>query len=321
MESTASPFFSIIIPLYNRRHRIDRAVHSVLAQSFTDWELIIVDDVSTDGSWEHIQTYTDPRIRVLRNAVNSERCISRNNGIAVAKGQFICFLDSDDHHLPHHLKALHDFMMEKGCPEAFFFSIAWDEDEQGNRKERHCPDFESCDPFTYLLRYTVNPQRWAVHRSVMQRHQFDPAINICEDMDTSLRMVAAGVPVFQLKERTTCYVAAADSFTHGASDKWERELANLERIFVRPELKGHLPSKETDRLRSMCHFHLAQRAFVNNDPARVRRHGMRSFLLCPKGYNGKTNRPLAVMLLYATPILGPLAQTLWQTAVRMRAAK
>lgn len=300
----AQPFFSIIIPLYNRLHRIDRAVNSVMAQSFTDWELIIVDDHSTDGSWMHIQSYTDPRITVMRNAVNSERCITRNNGIATAKGHYICFLDSDDHHLPDHLRSLHQLIEKQGYPKGFFFTNAWDEDEKSHRTERNCPDLESCDPFTYMLRYTVNPQRWAVHGDVMRQHLFDPEVNICEDMDTSLRMVAAGVPVFQLKERTTCYVAASDSFTHGASDKWERELANLQRIFARPALQGHLPKKETDRLISMCHYHLAQQAFRFNDNFGVWSHGIRSFLLSPKSYNGKANTSLATMLTYTFPILG-----------------
>jgi glycosyltransferase involved in cell wall biosynthesis len=304
MTTATAPFFSIIIPVYNRLHRIDGAVQSVLTQTFTDFELIMVDDGSSDGSWEHMQTYTDPRIRVFCNERNSERCITRNNGITQAKGQYICFLDSDDHHLPHHFEALHGFIMEKGSPEAFFFTNAYNENEQGERTERQCPDLESHDPLGYLLRYTVNPQRWAVHRAVMRQHLFDPAINICEDMDTSLRMVAAGVPVHQLKQRTTCYVAASDSFTHGASDKWERELANLQRIFARPELHGRLPRKETDRLLSMCHFHLAQKAFLMEDHPAVWRHGVHSFLLYPRSYNGRTNRPLLVMLLYALPWLG-----------------
>ena len=307
---TVIPFFSIIIPLYNRRHRIDLAVGSVLAQTFTDWELIIVDDGSTDGSWEHIQTYTDTRIRVLRNAENSERCITRNNGIAQAKGQYVCFLDSDDHHLPHHLESLHQCIIKQGSPKAFFFSNAYDEDEQGHRSERHCPDLEVCDPFTYFLRYTVNPQRWAVQREVMRQHLFDPEVNICEDMDTSLRMVAAGVPVFQLKERTTCYVAASDSFTHGASDKWERELANLQRIFARPALQGHLPKKETDRLISMCHYHLSIRAFEREERKAFYHHVFTSFSRCPSGYNGRTNSPMAVMACYMLPVVGPLLRKL-----------
>lgn len=305
-----NPFFSIVIPLYNRRHRIDKAVHSILAQTFTDWELIIVDDGSTDGSWEHIQTYTDPRIRVFRNPVNIERCVTRNNGIRESKGQYICFLDSDDHHLPEHLERLHVLIQKKGCPHAFFFTNAWNEDEDGNRSERHCPDYENYDPFTYFLRYTVNPQRWAVHRQVMAAHLFSPEVTICEDMDTSLRIVAADIPVFQLKERTTCYVAATDSFTHGASDKWERELSNLQRIITRPELQGKLPQRETNRLLSMEHYHLAIHAFEQRKSGEFYHHAIRSFLLCPAGYNGNTNRPLLILGLYMVPLVGRTVRTM-----------
>lgn len=77
------------------------------------------------------------------------------------------------------------------------------------------------------------------------------------------------------------------------------------RIFVRLSLKGHLSKKETDRLLRMCHFYLAQWAFV-------RSHSWRSFVFCPAGYNHRTNRPLAVMTCYMLPVLGPLLRKLVQ---------
>jgi len=298
------PFFSVIIPVYNRIGRIDGAVNSMLSQTFIDWELIIVDDGSTDGTWEHIQTYEDKRIHVIHNAVNSERCVTRNNGILHSSGLYICFLDSDDHHLPEHLEKLHRFINQEGRPEAFFFTDAWNEDEDGNRTERHCPTFVNHDPFTYFLRYTVNPQRWAVHRNVMRKHLFDPEVNICEDMDTSLRMVADGVRIFQLRERTTCYVAASDSFTHGASNKWERELMNLERIFKKPHLVGKLKRKETNILKSMCHFHIGQKALLEANRTKTIWHGLLSFILCPEGYNKKTNKSLVFSITYSLPVIG-----------------
>ena len=309
MESK-SPFFSVIIPVYNRETRLAKALQSLNEQTFRDFETIIIDDASTDNSFDVAHGFDLPNKTVVRNETNSERCISRNRGIGLAKGEYICFLDSDDYHLPEHFEKLHRLIVGKGKPEAFFFSNAWNETETGERSSRYCPDYESVDPFVYFLRYTVNPQRWAVHRNIMQLHLFDPEVTIAEDMDTSLRMVADGVPVYQLKERTSVYVAASDSFTHGASNKWERELENIKRIFAKPELKGKLPRWETNRLLSMCHYHLAARANENGRKAAMYKHGIKSFFLYPASYNGSTNKPLFVMMVYGLPILGCLIRNM-----------
>jgi glycosyltransferase involved in cell wall biosynthesis len=101
------PFFSIIIPTYNRAHIIKRPIDSILAQTFKDWELIIVDDGSTDDTKEIIESYKDPRIRYVWQE-NQERSASRNHGIELAKGEWICFQDSDDEYLPEHLQVLYD---------------------------------------------------------------------------------------------------------------------------------------------------------------------------------------------------------------------
>ncbi|MFN8339053.1 MAG: glycosyltransferase family 2 protein [Saprospiraceae bacterium] len=101
------PFFSIIIPTYNRAHTIRRPINSILAQTFTDWELIIVDDGSTDDTQEIVESYKDPRIRYVWQE-NQERSAARNHGISLAKGAWICFQDSDDEYLPEHLQVLYE---------------------------------------------------------------------------------------------------------------------------------------------------------------------------------------------------------------------
>ena len=307
------PFFSVVIPAYNREKFIGRAIESIINQTFINWELIVVDDASIDKTFDIISHYKDPRIRVFRNKKNLERCVSRNKGIEYAKGKFICFLDSDDYHLPNYLEEFYQLIQEKGQTEGFFFTNAWDESEGGIRTKRTCPDFTAFNPYTYFLHFTVNPQRWAVHQNVFKKIKFDPAITICEDMDTSLRILNAGFPVFQLKERTTVYVAASDSFTHGDSQKSAKELYYLTKIFARPELKGKLPKKETNRLLSMCHYHLAIKASVEGKRGELFVHGIKSFLLCPKGYNGNTNKPLTVQILYAIPLLGSILKKVIQS--------
>jgi len=88
---------SIIMPSYNTEKFLRETVASVLAQSYTDWELIIVDDCSTDGTDELVKEFlTDPRIRYLKNETNSGAAVSRNRALREAKGKWIAFLDSDD---------------------------------------------------------------------------------------------------------------------------------------------------------------------------------------------------------------------------------
>ncbi len=299
----ASVLFSIILPTYNRAYRIEKAIQSVLHQTHQNWELIIIDDASTDHTFEIVSRFSDDRIRYLRNEQNQERCISRNIGIEESKGEYICFLDSDDYHLPNHLSLLHDFIVRNNFPQAFIFTNAWDETETGIRTERNCPNLNDFDYYTYLLRYTVNPQRWCVHRRIFEEIKFDPDVTICEDMDTSLRIVEKGFTIFQLSKRTTVYVAADDSFTHGDSKKWEKELNYLKKIKSKKELKSHLPRKEINRLFSMCYFHLAQKSLATHAKSATLLFSLKSFVLCPKGYNGKTNKILLVCFLYSLPIL------------------
>ena len=87
--------FSVIIPAYNAEHFIDASVISVLSQSCDDYELIIVDDGSQDGTREKIFAYSDSRIKYIYQD-NGGVSSARNRGILESNGEFVCFLDSDD---------------------------------------------------------------------------------------------------------------------------------------------------------------------------------------------------------------------------------
>jgi glycosyltransferase involved in cell wall biosynthesis len=89
------PFFSVVIPLYNKEKYIRRTLESVIRQTFSDFEVIIVDDGSTDNSVKVVESFDDPRIRLNRQA-NGGVSSARNLGIDVAKGRYIAFLDADD---------------------------------------------------------------------------------------------------------------------------------------------------------------------------------------------------------------------------------
>jgi glycosyltransferase involved in cell wall biosynthesis len=87
---------SVIIPSFNRRDKILQSVESVLNQSYENIELIVVDDASTDGTWELFESYPDKRLRFLRYEDNRGACYARNYGAASSKGSYIAFQDSDD---------------------------------------------------------------------------------------------------------------------------------------------------------------------------------------------------------------------------------
>ncbi len=97
---------SVIMPAYNSEVYIRESIDSVLAQSFTDFELIVVDDGSTDTTAAIVESYTDSRIRLIRQA-NQGVSVARNTGLDAARGQFITFLDSDDLYYPDFLKTLY----------------------------------------------------------------------------------------------------------------------------------------------------------------------------------------------------------------------
>lgn len=87
---------SIIMPSYNTEKYITYSINSVLSQTYTNFELLIIDDCSTDATIDVINNYSDPRIRLLHNPYNSGAAVSRNFGLREAKGKWIAFLDSDD---------------------------------------------------------------------------------------------------------------------------------------------------------------------------------------------------------------------------------
>jgi len=100
---TAANAISVIIPAFNRRDTIERAIASVLAQTWPPDEILVVDDGSTDGTAEAVRVLGDKRIRLLRHAHNRGAAAARNTGIEAAKGDWIAFLDSDDEWDPHKL--------------------------------------------------------------------------------------------------------------------------------------------------------------------------------------------------------------------------
>lgn len=113
------PLVSVVIPTYNRGRVIGRAIESVLQQTFSDFELIIVDDGSTDNSCEIVGLYDDSRIRLIRNTQNQGANFCRNIGIKESKGKYIAFQDSDDEWTTDKLEVHIRYMQENNLKASF----------------------------------------------------------------------------------------------------------------------------------------------------------------------------------------------------------
>lgn len=113
---SSTPFFSIVVPTYNRAHLIDKTITTIITQEFKDFELIIVDDGSTDHTASVVNAFTDQRITYLKK-VNAERGASRNYGRDHSQGKYINYFDSDDLMYPNHLQVAYQFIQEKKSPE------------------------------------------------------------------------------------------------------------------------------------------------------------------------------------------------------------
>jgi len=111
--SNSKPYFSVVIPVHNKAPFLDRSVNSVIKQSYTDYELLLIDDASTDGSSVEIEKFADPRIRVLhRDAPGAGGYAARNLGVMEAGADWVAFLDADDEWYIDHLKTLHDLVCQ-----------------------------------------------------------------------------------------------------------------------------------------------------------------------------------------------------------------
>ena len=135
---------SIVTPVYNAAAFIRQTMEMVQAQTYTDWELILVDDGSKDNSCEVIEDYLkenpDERIRLIKKGINEGAALSRNRGIKEAKGRYIAFLDADDVWLTHKLQRQMEFMKEKDAGFVFSAYEFGDEEAIGTGRIVHVPD-------------------------------------------------------------------------------------------------------------------------------------------------------------------------------------
>jgi glycosyltransferase involved in cell wall biosynthesis len=192
------PKVTVIIPTFNRERFIRECVESVLSQTYQDFELIVVDDGSTDGTPDLLQKY-DGRLTYIWQE-NRGPSAARNRGIQLASGEWICFLDSDDLWLPRKLERQMEFFARHPDARVCYTEEIWYRyGRRVNPKKKH-RKYSGWIYQKMLPLCLVSPSSVMLHRSVFDVvGLFDEDLPACEDYDLWLR-VGARYPIYLLTE-------------------------------------------------------------------------------------------------------------------------
>ena len=191
------PEISVIVAVHNSERYLRESIQSIINQSFQNWELIIVDDKSTDSSFELIREYQkrEPRITIFKNIKNKGPAMSRNLAIKHARGRYLAVLDSDDISLEDRLKTQYIYL--ETHPDIFLCgSSAIKIDELGD----YIGTFEKyhCSP---LLHWRLPKSNGIIHSSVMMRNigqQYSERFKYSHDYEMWLRFLSDGKKLINL---------------------------------------------------------------------------------------------------------------------------
>lgn len=193
-SKTAMPFFSIVIPLYNKEKFIGRTLESIFDQTFSDYEIIIVNDCSTDQSLSIARQFARDNVSIMSHEKNQGLSAARNTGIALAKADFIAFIDSDDLWKPQFLEKMH--VMIQKFPHAGLFASAYEESYPGfaiEVKKNISNDADSMEIISDFFTANAHQPIFCYSSVVMKKivfetiGLFDQKITLGEDVDFNIR--------------------------------------------------------------------------------------------------------------------------------------
>lgn len=189
MTTTDPPKVTVFIPVYNREHYIGEAIESILAQNFPDFELLLVDDGSTDRSVEIMRSYGDARIRVVCNEHNLGIPQTRNRGLELARGPYIALLDSDDQACPGRLIKQVTFLDQHPDYVQVGGRIKFmDKHGQPLKKKKRQPSTFEDIQAQLLFRCCLTNVTVMARTAILQEYRYRESFLRCQDYDMHVRL-------------------------------------------------------------------------------------------------------------------------------------
>jgi glycosyltransferase involved in cell wall biosynthesis len=294
------PRISVIVPAFNTAAYIGEAIESVRRQTVSDWELIVVDDGSTDGTAEAAEGIAEPRLRLIRQA-NAGVSAARNRGAAEARGEFFLFLDSDDRLRPDALERLGAFLAAHPDADMAYGELATT-GEDGRLRHGGRPVFgprPSGRILSTMLAGGFMVTGMALMRAEAFRRSggFDESLRLSQDWEFLCRMAAwseilylPGPPVLEYRLRSS----SATHLLGGGDAGFAERMRAIDRAYGNPAVTGGFPPGELARLRRRRDANLSARvgtqALRGRDWATARRFFW-------KGLRYDPARPREIILL------------------------
>jgi glycosyltransferase involved in cell wall biosynthesis len=236
----SSPAFSVVIPAYNATETVGATIESVLGQTRDDFELIVVDDGSSDETPEIVRSFqTDPRVRLIEQA-NQGTAGARNTGAAEAGGDWVSFLDNDDLWMPAYLERIGE-ALESTPAAGFAYADGWLVDERSRRVHRRtaleilgAPAVQPATPQDFLrclVDRTFIRSATTIRRDVFEQvGPFDVELSGVDDFDLWAKILAAGHTAVQAEGMLLVYRDRPDSLSKDALRMAEGRREVLRRI-------------------------------------------------------------------------------------------
>jgi len=248
------PFFTIIVATYNRANLILKAVDSVISQTFGDWELLIIDDGSTDNTKEILGDHLNhPQIR-YEYQENKGRSLARNKGIKLAQGQFLCFLDSDDYYLENHLMEFKLLVEKNRFKNAIYFCDTYE--ERGGVRIKISRGKLLSNLYDFIITYPIGTPRVCLPKAILEREDlFDKDLSVGEDVEFWLRLMP--IPMYTHEKYTQVYLEHENRSisANNVQPLWED--FQLKKRLTK-NYRKHISSEAKNRTLAYCNLRLAR---------------------------------------------------------------
>ncbi|WP_017651764.1 glycosyltransferase family 2 protein [Fortiea contorta] len=241
------PQVSVIIPTYNRRFLLERAINSVLNQTYADYELIVVDDASSDDTLNFITNKYPQQVRLSSLPENRGSGGARNEGIKLARGNFIAFLDSDDEWLPNYLETQIKYIDSELNP-VLVFCGCFHHEQNGKTRKFSCSPWLKYPDLTYHLlaeNFILTASLVVVRKQALQKAGcFNESLRVGQDKELFLRLFCIGNVVHVPHYLITKY-SHANNVT-GNSHRWVKANFDILDAFFAHDLSRPYKHFETE---------------------------------------------------------------------------